>query len=137
MRICSTSSLAIPKTCHRQVHLQHHITCSNQLNRSLAASSMRFSFACTPSSVQSTPLSFSFCILPLCLPTVTHKLTNSFLHCCFPGTLMTTDISGWRITSGLTNDQGVGQCSYPTKVCALTLGVHFRLLLLAFQIPWS
>jgi len=33
---------------------------------------------------------------------------------------MTTDVSGGEITSQFANDQGVGQCSYPTQVCAIT-----------------
>jgi len=48
-----------------------------------------------------------------------------FHHRCFPGTLMTTDVSGGGITSQVANDQRVGRCPYSTQVCALTLGDSF------------
>jgi len=38
---------------------------------------------------------------------------------------MTTDVSGGEITSQFANDQGVGQCPYPTQVCAITLSDSF------------
>ena len=42
-------------------------------------------------------------------------------HKCFPGDLMTTDISKGEIASQTANDQGVGQYPYPTQVCTITL----------------
>jgi hypothetical protein len=77
-------------------------------------------------------------------PSATQRITKSnkwsrFLHRCFLGTLMTTDVSGSGIISRVANDQGVWRCPYLTKVRALTLGTHLfaRFSLLSLLIDLS
>jgi hypothetical protein len=95
----------------------------------IAASSKRFLFTCTPSHPPRNPLCFFF-LFRCTTASATHQITNAnklfcFLHRCFPGTLVTTDVGERGITSWVTDGQGVERCPYPTKVYALTHGDSF------------
>jgi len=76
--------------------------------------------------LSSAAIHFAFFFFPHFTTPSTYRSTQTnewlrFLHRCFPGNLMMMDVSGSGVTSRVANDQGVGRCPYPTKVCTLTL----------------
>ena len=110
--------------------MAYHILVSSMALLGITASSMRFSFTCTPYP-QRNRLHFIFILfLHSSTLSATHHNTSAnkwfhYYHRCFPGTLMMTDVSGGGITSRVVDDQRVARCPYSTQGCALTLGDSF------------